>query len=174
MTTTPGAAASASQNDAVMSAPLAAGSPELRKATTEALEQRLTKTGLTPEESALMATLYDESIFGSDKLVAVIRVPQAILDEQLPMTLYPEPTRVVRTALIIVRNVDPGVAAEVQKLIVRLGDRKYSERETAQKRLTELGPLALSAVKEAVKHADPEIATRAERILLDQNQTIPN
>ena len=61
----------------------------------------------------------------------------------------------------------------MDRLIAQLGDPKYKARETAQKRLAEIGPLAFPALNKALNNSDPEIGLRAERILLNQNQN-PN
>jgi hypothetical protein len=45
-------------------------------------------------------------------------------------------------------------------------------REAAEKRLLELGRLAVPALKVALKSSDLEVAFRAERILLAQNEKL--
>jgi len=153
-----------------MSAVLKPGSPELMAASTTELTKRLEKAGLNPEEAGLLLAQYQAAIFESDEMVVVVRLAPATLEERMPHTYYPEPQRRVRVALVLVRNVDPKVAGEVQKLIAQLGDPSYAQREAAQKRLTELGPLAARAVNEALTNPDPEIVSRAESILLEQKQ----
>ena len=46
------------------------------------------------------------------------------------------------------------------------------QREKAEKRLGELGRLAVPNLKTVLNNADPEVAYRAERILLAQNEKI--
>jgi hypothetical protein len=53
-----------------------------------------------------------------------------------------------------------------------LGADDYSQREKAEKRLAELGRLAVPALKTVLNNPDPEVAYRAERILLAQNEKI--
>ena len=79
----------------------------------------------------------------------------------------------VRVAMVLMRNADPQLGNEVERLIAQLGDQKYAAREAAQKRLLELGPLAFASLNKALTGTDLEIVIRAERILLHQGQT-PN
>ena len=70
-----------------------------------------------------------------------------------------------------VRTYTDGESA-LQGLIAKMGDSKYKEREAAMQRLMELGPLAFPALKQALANPDAEIAMRAERVLLDQKQSV--
>jgi hypothetical protein len=54
--------------------------------------------------------------------------------------------------------------AEIRQLIEQLGDRKQTVRDSATKRLVEIGRPALDAVREAAKSEDLEVRTRAGRI----------
>jgi hypothetical protein len=71
------------------------------------------------------------------------------------------------------RNADPQLGSEVDRLVAQLGNAQYAQRQAAQKRLTELGALAFARLQKALEDSDAEIVIRAERILLQQNQT-PN
>ena len=57
-------------------------------------------------------------------------------------------------------------------MIAQLGDVDYKNREAAESRLAALGPLALPALREALKQSDVEFVVRKERLLLEQNQAI--
>jgi hypothetical protein len=155
-----------------LSAPLAAGSPELAAASSKALAERLERAGLTAQESELIVSLYQSAIFESDQLTVAFRLSPDAVAEETPLVVDPEPAKSVRVTLVVVRNMDPKIIADLQSLVGQLGSARYKERETAEKSLRELGSLAFPALRQAAKHADAEIAFRAQRILFDQQQTL--
>ena len=155
-----------------LSAPLAAGSPELAAASSKALAERLERAGLDAQESELIVSLYQSAIFESDKLTVAFRLSPDAVAEETPLVVDPEPAKSVRVTLVVVRNMDPKIIADLQSLVGQLGSARYKERETAEKSLRELGSLAFPALRQAAKHADAEIAFRAQRILLDQQQSL--
>jgi hypothetical protein len=158
--------------EVAMSPLLAEDSPELESATCAALAERLARAGLKQQESELILAQYAKMFFGSRELVVIFRLPPDAMDELVPIELFPEAQKIVRVGLVLVRNIDPRTKGEVQDLIARLGDPKYSEREAAEKRLIELGAVAVPALKDALKNSDLEIVFRAERILLSRNEKI--
>lgn len=158
--------------EVTLSAPLAADSSELAGQTTAMLKRRVVDVGLTEDEADLLLSMYAKPIFESEKLVVLARVPQEEIDAKTPFDVYPEPTKVVRVALVVVSDIDPRVAGEITTLVAQLGDTEYAKREAAENRLAELGPLALPALREALKQTDVEVVFRAERLLLAQNQVI--
>jgi hypothetical protein len=158
--------------EVVMSAPLPPGSAELAALTRQSLSQRLAKTGLHPQAVELLLANYSAALLEADTMTVMYRLPAATLDEKAPLSVYPEPSKTVRVGLVLVRNLNPRIRDDIDATIARLGDPKYSEREAAQKRLLEFGSLALPALKKSLKHADPEVVLRCERLLLEQNQAI--
>jgi HEAT repeat protein len=56
---------------------------------------------------------------------------------------------------------------QFQKWIEEMGDRKFSVRQAASKKLIEAGPVALPALREATNNADREIASRAKRCMAE-------
>ena len=56
-------------------------------------------------------------------------------------------------------------ADRIATLIEQLGHTDYDQREAAEKQLTEIGPKAIAALREAGKSEDAEVRVRAERIL---------
>jgi hypothetical protein len=159
--------------DVTLSEPIAADSPDAAAKTTGVLSERLAKAGLTPHEVELFVEHYGPLFFESEALVVACRLDPATIDELIPLSVFPAPAKTVRVAMVLVRNADPRLGDEVDKLIVQLGDPKFAVREAAQQRLMALGSLAFPALNKALNHADLEIVIRAERILLNQNQT-PN
>lgn len=69
--------------------------------------------------------------------------------------------------------VQPSAAQEKispSELIIKLGDRKYKEREIAQHHLLQLGEIARPQLEQAIRSPDFEIATRSNNILTVINQ----
>ncbi len=58
-------------------------------------------------------------------------------------------------------------AAEIQKLIERLGDEKFVRREEAMRQLRALGEPALDAIEKALRSEDAEIRSRAEKLAVE-------
>jgi hypothetical protein len=64
--------------------------------------------------------------------------------------------------------------AEVFSLVAKLGDDKFDERETAQKRLEAMPGMALAVVKAAVDQAtDPEVRHRGEKVIRFMEEGLP-
>jgi hypothetical protein len=156
--------------EVTLSAPLPLGSSEAAAATNKALAERLTRAGMTAGEVELFVTRYAPLLFEGSALVVACRIDPGLLDEKVPLSIFPEPTKIVRVAMVLVRNVDPRLGNDVEQLIAQLGDSRFVVRDTAEKQLTELGPLAFEALKKAINHSDMEVVIRAERILLNRSQ----
>jgi hypothetical protein len=158
--------------DVSLEGPLAIDSDEFKQRATGELHRRLTAAGLKEAEIELLLSLYTKHFFERDKIQLVFRLSQAGIDELTPLSVEPETARIKRVALVVARNVDPGMREDVQKLILELGDARYSKREQAEKRLKELGSMAIPSLKEALKGKDLEVVMRAERILLAQKEQL--
>lgn len=154
-----------------MSPPLPDDAGELAAMRAQLVES-LIAAGLTPGEAELAISLVAESVLQSSELVVLVRLPQAAADEKLPLVFYPRATKTVRVPLLLVRKVDPRIKDEVQQLVAQLGSMVYAEREAADKRLRELGRLAVPALKECLTSPDLEVVFRAERMLLALNESI--
>jgi hypothetical protein len=155
-----------------MSEPLASDGGSWAALSSRVLAERLAKAGLAAGEVELLLSLYGPAIFDSDSLTVACRLSPGAVDELTPLAVEPEPAKTVRVTLVITRNLDPKIATELQTFVDQLGSPRYAEREAAEKRLSELGSLAFPVLKQALGHSDPEIAFRAERLLLEQQQTI--
>jgi len=154
----------------VMSSPLARGSAELANQTSESLERRLQKAGLTEAEAHFLVERYAKTISDPDKLIVSFCIPQSELDTQLPLAFYPESAKLIRVGLVIVFNLDPKVAVDVDNLITQLGNEDYAVRQAAHEKLVDLGSIAVPALEKAKKNPDMEIVIRAERILQQYKQ----
>lgn len=157
-----------------LSGPLAVDSDEFRQKTDVEMRRRLTATGLKPGEVDLIMELYAPHFFATDEIHLVFRFSQPGLDELTPLSVEPDTTKIKRVALVIARRVDPRHREDVQKLITELADASYSKREETEKKLKELGNLAIPNLKEAMKSTDLEVVMRAERILLSHKEQLPN
>jgi hypothetical protein len=154
-----------------MSAPLTADAEEL-KAVRQKLADSLQQQGFTEKEVELIMDRAAPAIFGAKELLVVCRLPADAIEERLPLVTYPAAQKTIRVAWVCSRNVDPKIKDEVKQLVAQLAAADYAEREAAEKRLLELGRLAVPALKEALKASDPEVQFRAERLLLGQGEKI--
>jgi hypothetical protein len=66
----------------------------------------------------------------------------------------------------------PAAAKRVAVLIARLGSEEFAEREAAGRELSELGPQALDALRQAARCDDPEIARRARALVAQVEKRI--
>ncbi len=158
--------------DITLAGPFALESDDFQQKTKGEMRHRLTAAGLKDGEIDLILSLYAESFFSSDEIHLVYRLSSEAIDELTPLTVEPESTKVKRVALLLARKVDPRLREDVQKLVKELADANYATREQAEKRLKELGSLAIPDLKEALKIKDLEVVMRAERILLGQKEQL--
>ena len=158
--------------DIPLSAPLKADGPEYRAATSETLQKKLQAAGLTAAEVELLLSLYAPHFFQTDEMVLLFRWPQSMLDESMPLNVEPDTARVKRVGLMLARKVDPKLRADMAELIKDLGNADYARREQAEEKLLKLGRLAVPELKKALKDMDPEVMTRAERLLLEQKEQL--
>lgn len=152
---------------------LALDSDEFTQKTSGELRKRLRAAGMTEAEVELLHSLYAKQFFEAEDIQIVFRMPKEALDELTPLAIEPENAKITRVALVVARKVDPRLRDDVQKLITELGDASYTQREKAEKRLKELGRLAIPNLKDALKHKDLEVVIRAERLLLGHKEQLP-
>jgi hypothetical protein len=158
--------------DISLSGALASDNEEFQQQTVGEMRRRLAAGGLKENEINLLLSLYAKHFFESDEIQLVFRLSQEAIDELTPLTVEPENAKVKRVALVVARNVDPRLREDVQKLVAELGDSSYAKREKAEKRLKDLGRLAIPSLKEALKNKDTEVVMRAERLLLGQKEQL--
>jgi len=154
-----------------MSAPLPEDAAEFAALRSE-LVQSLLAAGLTHAEAELAVGLVADCVLQSSELVVLVRLPQSAADEKLPLVFYPAAARTVRVPLLLIRKVDPRIQEELRQLVAQLGSASFAEREAADKRLRELGRLAIPILRECLTSPDLEVVLRAERILLAMNESI--
>lgn len=152
--------------DIPLSERLKPDSDEYKEKTSGEMRRRLDAAGMSEGEVKLMLSLYEKHFFEADGIQLVIRLSKEAIEEITPLAVEPETAKIKRVALVVARKVDPSLREDVQKLITNLGDTSYEQREKAEKRLQELGRLAIPNLKEALKNKDLEVVMRAERLLL--------
>jgi hypothetical protein len=111
-------------------------------------------------------------VLQSTDLLVLCRLSSATLDRLLPLETTPDARKIVRTRLLMVRNLDPAARHEVDALVAKLGSPRYAEREAAERRLLEFGPVAWPGLKAGLTNPDLEVVSRVERLLLKQQQTL--
>jgi hypothetical protein len=128
-------------------------------------KDRLLATGIAANDVDLMLDILAKYAIDSGRLTAVYRLDRDRMDELVPEEVVPQPAKVTRVGLVIVRNIDPDINNEIAQLVKQLGDDDWAKREAAQKKLTEFGRAAKSAVEKAARDKDMEVVWRAEAIL---------
>jgi hypothetical protein len=88
----------------------------------------------------------------------------------LALALSPAAPGAELTAEARASDLIPADAGQVQRLIDQLGHEKFAEREAAARTLLAVGLPAFGPLKEAGRHADPEVRFRAAKILAELRQ----
>ncbi len=154
----------------VLSDPLIPGSDEANDKTVGELARRLERMGLSAGEIEVFLAQYSSLMFEPEGMIVVCRLDPAIQDAELPLSVFPVPTKIVRVPVLLVRNVDPDLPKQIDQLIADLGDESFARREAAEKQLMQFGSRAFEPLKKAINDKDMEIVIRSERILLNQGQ----
>ena len=126
---------------------------------------RLTSAGLGADDLDLIVKILEVRALDTAHLTAVYRLDDGELDRLLPLEVLPQPRKTVRVGLVMVRNADPAIPAQIAALVAQLGDRDWRKREQATQALSQLGAGAKAELQIALKSNDPEIVLRAERLL---------
>lgn len=125
------------------------------------LEQR----GYSPQEIGLAESMIASAGFGKTNMSLVYVLPTETLDEHVRLLVRPEPDELIRTAIVVINNVDPDLGARVNALLDDLGSDQWIKRDRAQRELIDLGQAAIGKVRQLKNHKDPEVAFRAQQIL---------
>ncbi len=129
------------------------------------VRDRLGPAGPSDGDRRLVADLVAKYGFDGGRLTAVYRLDAADMDRLLPLEVLPQPRRVDRVGVVLLRDIDPAAGTDVDDLIARLGDPSWSTREAASAALAALGPTATAKLRAASHAPDVEVAWRAERLL---------
>jgi hypothetical protein len=144
-----------------------------RELTLDALARRLAGQGLREDVVKVILAEYGQALFEPKELVVLVHLARPAIDEGVLLDVFPPPKKLVRTAMVVVHGVDPRLQDRARTLVQKLGDQSPKERESAETRLSELGPVAIPVLEDALKDKDVEIVFRAERLLLKLNRQVP-
>jgi hypothetical protein len=157
----------------VMSQPLKPSDPSYREMTRDAMARRLAGQGLRDDLVRSLLDQYGSSLFEPGELVVLTHLSREALDDTVLLDVFPPPRKLVRVAMLLVHGVDPRLQDRARALVQQLGDPSPRTRETAERRLFELGPVAVPALEDALTNKDVEIVFRSERLLLRLNRAVP-
>ena len=101
----------------------------------------------------------------SKQLTAIFRLDPAEFDRILPLEIVPQPKKISRIALVIVKGIDPAIEVDLDKLVKKLGDPSWKIRDAATKEVHKFGLRARPRLEKAASDKDAEVAYRAELLL---------
>jgi hypothetical protein len=156
----------------VMSQPRKPSEPSYGELTRDALARRLAGQGLREDLVQILLAQYSKALFEPGELVVLVHLTRDAIDEAALLDVFPAPKKTVRTALLVVHGVDPRLQDRARVLVQQLGDSSYKVREAAEAKLTELGPVAVPVLEDALINKDVEIVVRAERLLLKLHRPV--
>lgn len=135
------------------------------KAALSPLADLLAQRGYNPQEIETAIDIVAGARLNTSTMSLVYVLPEGEIDKHIWLRFRPEPDRVVRTAIVVVNNVDPGLGNRLDKLVEGLGDERWAVREKCQRELEAIGLAAIRRVQAARDHPDPEVAFRVRQIL---------
>jgi HEAT repeat protein len=135
--------------------------------------RRLESQGIREDRARATLDELGVHLFRPDRLIVLAHLDRAAIDELVPLDVFPPVDRTVRVATVILSGIDPSLSDQAEQLVTQLGDPSASVRESAERDLQTLGPVAIPALNTALEHQDLEIVYRAERVLRQLNQPIP-
>lgn len=133
--------------------------------TLDPLGDWLTQRGYSDAEVSTALNMVAASGIEDASMSLVYALPEGEIDRHVALRFKPMPDRVVRTALVVVNNVDPNLGTRLDRLVAGLGDDRWAVREASQRELESIGLAAISRVQAASNSDDPEVAFRARQIL---------
>jgi hypothetical protein len=157
----------------VMSQPWKPSHESYREITRDALARRLAGQGLREDVVQFVLAQYGKALFEPGELIVLTHLSREAIDETVLLDVFPPPKKLVRTALLVVHGVDPRLQDRARSLVQKLGDDSPKERESAEARLFEIGPVAVPVLEDALTNKDVEVVFRAERLLLRLNRPVP-
>ncbi len=147
--------------------------PSFRAATRDAYARRLAAQGMRTEVVQTCLDEYGPAFFEPTSLIVLAHLTRDAIDEIVLLDVFPNPKKLVRTAVVVASGVDPRLQDQARVLVRQLGDQAPNAREAAETQLFDLGPVAVPVLEDALKEKDIEIVFRAERILLRLNRPVP-
>ncbi len=157
----------------VMSQPRNPSEAAYREMTRDTLARRLASQGLREDVVKFLLAEYGQALFEPKELIVLVHLSRPAIDDAVLLDVFPPPKKLVRTATVVVHGVDPRLQDRAKNLVQQLGDQSAKMREAAETRLSEMGPVAVPVLEDALKNKDIEIVYRAERLLLKLNRPVP-
>jgi hypothetical protein len=126
---------------------------------------KLAEAGVSTGDQEIILKALARQALDPKRLTAIYRMDPAELDRILPLEVVPQPKKVSRIALVVVKGIDPSIGDELDEWVKKLGDPKWKTRESAMTALKKAGMQAKARLLEAAKSSDAEVAYRAEQLL---------
>ncbi|HEX3997733.1 MAG TPA: hypothetical protein VHX65_04185 [Pirellulales bacterium] len=126
---------------------------------------KLAAAGLAAADQDAILKILARHALDPKRLTAVCRLDPAELDRIVPLEVVPQPKKITRVALVIVRGIDPAIDDDLDRLIKKLGDPSWKVRDAATKEIHKFGVRAKSRLETAANDKDVEISYRAEMLL---------
>ena len=127
--------------------------------------ERLTSRGYNEQEIELALAMTGSTGFDNSSMSLVYILPDGVIDEHIRLQVKPMPDQIIRTAIVVVKNVNPDLSSVINALLDDLGSDQWAKRDQAQRELITLGKAAIKKVQQLESNKDPEIAFRARLIL---------
>jgi hypothetical protein len=126
---------------------------------------KLSESGVSAGDQEIILKTLARQALDPKRLTAIYRMDPAELDRILPLEVVPQPKKVSRIALVVVKGIDPSIGDELDEWVKKLGDPRWKTREAAMKAIKKVGMQAKARLLEAAKSSDAEVAYRAEQLL---------
>ena len=105
------------------------------------MERTSGRDGSVSVDDDLILDILAKYAIDPGRLTAVYMLDQSQMDDLLPEEVVPQPAKVSRVGLVIVRNIDPQINQEIAVLVKQLGDDEWSKREMRRRNLLSLAAL---------------------------------
>ncbi len=128
------------------------------------LAELLAERGYNDTETVLALEMVTAGIAKSEMSLVYV-LPEGRVDGLVRLDIKPRPDELVRTAIVVLNNIDPDLGSRIKMLIAELGDPSWPVRDRAQRELEEMDKAAVKQLQDARGHSDPEIAFRVQQIL---------
>lgn len=128
---------------------------------------RLALAGVSAADQDVILKILAKNALDPKRLTAIYRMDPAELDRILTLEVVPQPRKVARIALVVIRGIDPMIRTELDRWVAQLGDRAWEKREAAMAEIRKIGIPAKPALEQATKDKDLEVVFRAEQLLTE-------
>lgn len=131
----------------------------------EPLTGELAERGYNQAERDIAVGMIGSAGLSDTQMALVYILPDGAIDPHIALELTPEPDELIRSAIVVVTNVDPGLGKDIDRLIIDLASEDWPTRDKAHKQLLKLGQVAYEKLSAELDNPDPEVAFRARQIV---------